>query len=197
MWVSGEQQEVLQFGFEIHEEPLDILPTAVDELYHDGYEALVTGDLSRAEQLFLQAADIAPDMPQILNNLALVYERQNRRTDTNVLLAKISAEFPDYFFGVIGRANVATQQEDFEHANALLTELAARPKLHISEFRALCTTFAQLLLAQDEVDGANAWLDMWEQIEPDHPDLLRWRLRVRVAKGPAFLQGVVDRLRKR
>ncbi|HAM22763.1 MAG TPA: hypothetical protein DCQ04_10915 [Actinobacteria bacterium] len=48
-----------------------------------GVIAAQSGDLVRAESLFLEAAELAPTSPQPWQNLAIVYERMGRGQDAD------------------------------------------------------------------------------------------------------------------
>ncbi|NJN81647.1 MAG: tetratricopeptide repeat protein [Caldilineaceae bacterium] len=178
MWHNGKQMELHLLSFEIHYEPMGRLPASIDDLFHEGYRAFLSGKLAQAEKLFLQALELEPATPNVINNLALVYLQQKRQAEADVLIARMVAEFPDYFFGILAQANLKVDRGDFQQAQDLLDGLVTRPKLHISEFRGLCMAYMQLLLKRGEPGGARVWLSMWEQTEPDNPEIEGWRLRI-------------------
>jgi len=87
-------------------------------------------------------------------------------------------DYPDYFFGQIGMANLYIGQGDLNQAEAILKPLMSRERLHVSEFTALCMANIQFFLAKDLPEGARTWLDMWAELDPDNHNLEYWRLRI-------------------
>jgi hypothetical protein len=75
-------------------------------------------------------------------------------------------------------ANLSTLAGDYEQAEAYLTPLRSRARLHVTEFTALCSAYVQLFQARGKYDAAERWLEMWEQIDPDNPQLGQLRRRM-------------------
>ena len=142
-------------------------------------EALQTGDGAEAERLFKRVLEVTPDEPDILNNLGAAYASQGRHDEAETLLHKIHREHPDYFFGIVGMANLHTLQGDTEQAKALLEPLLSRKRLHFSEFATLCKAHIQLYLTEGQPESAQSWLDMWANIDPDNPDIRYWRRQIK------------------
>ncbi|MCB0045738.1 MAG: tetratricopeptide repeat protein [Caldilineaceae bacterium] len=188
--IRGKLEKVQVLNFTIHDRPTGDLPPKAEDFYADAFEAQSNGDLATAERLYLRAREAAPDSPVILNNLARVYHDQGHTGKADAIIEELQERFPDYFFGIVAQINRATIAGDYDRAHELLRSLTSRPELHISEFRALATAYVQFLLRQDEDSGARRWLDMWEEMEPDHPDLLRLKARM---DGPAF-SSVLEKL---
>ncbi len=186
MWLEGKQQELLLLGFTISEEPIGHLPKAAEAFFIPAMEMLFAEDFEQGAQLLEKAANLAPNEPSILNNLAMAYERLDRAAESQVIQDRITAEFPDYLFGITARANLALLNEDFEEAHALLTPLLSREKLHITEYRAMAEGFTRLFLAQEQVEGAEQWMKMWESVEDDHPAQDRLRLHIAFLKSGIF-----------
>ena len=143
-----------------------------------GYEALQRKDFKTAENAFRLAMQHEPDAPDLLNNLGIALERQGRQEESEALLLEVQQRFPNYFFSCLAAANVAKRDGDLKKAREILTRLAQRQKLHISEFRALANAEVDLAIKQGTPQAAECWLEMWERVEPDHPDLARLRLRL-------------------
>jgi Flp pilus assembly protein TadD len=150
-------------------------------------EALQRGNATEAERLFKRALEVAPNEPDILNNLGAAYASQGRYDEAEALLHKIYREHPDYFFGIVGMANLHTLQGDTEQAKALLQPLLSRKRLHFSEFATLCKAHIQLYLAEGRPESAQSWLDMWANIDPDNPDIRYWRRQIRQGDKAAKL----------
>jgi hypothetical protein len=68
-------------------------------------------------------------------------------------------------------ANMATIEGDFERAERYLAPLCRQQRLHITEFSALAAAQIRLLLGRGALIDARNWLDMWRNIDPDHPGL--------------------------
>ncbi len=186
MWIEGKQQNLLMIGFTVTEEPIGPLPPAVEALYVSALNALNLQDFEQGAQLLEKAIQLVPNEPSLLNNLALAYEQMGRLTECRAIQERIYVEFPDYLFGIVSQANGAITDGEFEKAHALLGSLLSRQKLHIAEFRAVAEGFIRLLLAEDQVQGAERWMELWEGIEDDHPDQapLRLHLSFRKTGGP-------------
>ena len=75
-------------------------------------------------------------------------------------------------------ARLEVQAGRFDEAAALLRPLLERKKLHPSEFAALAAAEIELQLARGEREGVRSWLNLWEEMMPDHPQLPIWRARV-------------------
>jgi predicted Zn-dependent protease len=178
MWVDGEWREVLLWGVELTDEPSHNHSAKVVRLATDGHTVLMGGDGERAEDLFRQALALEPDAPDLVNNLAAALQEQGRDAETEALQRDNHARHPDYFFGRIGFARLAVRDNRLDEASALLDPLMTRKRLHYSEFVALAISQIELALARGLKDGARSWLEMWERMLPDHPQLPTLRRRV-------------------
>jgi predicted Zn-dependent protease len=76
-----------------------------------------------------------------------------------------------------------TQEGKVDEAEALLQPLLARRRLHFTEFAALACAEIDLWLAKGNREAARSWLKLWEQADPDNPNLPIMRRRV---KGGLF-----------
>ncbi len=179
MWLKGKRQEIALMNFEIYFEPIERnYPAEVDTQIQDGYEALAEGRFKKAKDLLEKALQVVPDDPTILNNLAMVYDRMGHKREAQQLIDQMTEQHPDYFFGIIGRANLAIHTDQLDEAEALLQPLLSREMLHISEFRALTMAYMQFYLQKNLPEGAQTWLDMWADMEPYHPEIETWERRV-------------------
>lgn len=114
------------------------------------------------------------------NNLGKIYELQGRRQECIDLMHRLRAEFPDYLFGITTEANTAILDGEYEHAATLLSGLIQRKRLHISEFVAVAEAYVRLHIAMEQIEQAQTWMEMWDEIAPDHP--AQRRLRKEIAK---------------
>lgn len=181
LWLRGEWREILLFGWEITPEPFNAYAHSqrVQELLAEAHEAMRQGELGRAEGLFKQGAELEPDSPDILNNLAATYQSQGRHAEASALLRQVHERFPDYLFAGTAVAKLHIQQSRLAEAKALLDPLMARRRFHTSEFAALASAEIDYLLAQKNRDAARSWLEMWAKLVPDSPILPIYRQKLR------------------
>jgi len=92
------------------------------------------------------------------------------------MMEDLCARFPDYFFGKIYRANQARVSGNFDEARQILGGLFQKNKMLISEFVGLCKAQVELGLAENNKDYARNWLQTWERINPDNPEITEYRL---------------------
>lgn len=113
---------------------------------------------------------------------------QGRRAESRALMIEIHERFPDYFFGRTNVAALAVQDGDLERARQLLAPALIQGRYHVSELSALCRTQIALLVAEEQIDGASPWLDIWMQLVGDDPQQKCWttRLAMERLKGLSF-----------
>ena len=129
------------------------------------------GRPEEAEPLLPEALERLPDDPGLLNNLTVALEAQGCHKEARAIMADEQRRFPEYFFGQLWWAHEQMHRGEFEGAAAALEQLSARPRYHISEYAALCAAHAHLAVAQQRQGDAEQWLDMLEQVDPDHIEL--------------------------
>ncbi|MBX3280697.1 MAG: tetratricopeptide repeat protein [Acidobacteria bacterium] len=178
MWVAGRQQDVLLLGFEIHSEPLQRVSRNLERLITTALDAMNEGNAVEGERIMRQALELAPDDPIILNNLASALGAQGRRDEGEALLEDIHRRFPDYVFARTNLANSYARRGRIAEAEALIEPLLDRRRLHVSELGSLCGAQIELALARKNRRAARDWFQMWEQADPDNPQLERFRPRV-------------------
>jgi tetratricopeptide (TPR) repeat protein len=171
MWIKGRWEEILMCNFEIHRETRRVHQPHVEDLASQASAALYHDDPQEAERLLQQALQVEPDAIDLLNNLAAAYRLQGRWQQWQRLVEQIHQRDPDYFFGRVNMAFRHLQEGDFDAAREMLSPLMLRQRLHLTEFTALCQAEIEICLAEGQRDAAQSWLRMWEEIEPDHPDL--------------------------
>lgn len=180
LWIGGEWTEMILMNIEVTDEQMTYHSSEIEEWANDAVVALRDREGARAEALLKRALEIEPDAPNLQNNLAFAYEIQGRADEAYALTQQIYERHPDYFFGRVGMAGLAMRRGAYEEAKALLNPLLSRRKMHITEWRGLCSAEMDLALAEGNVDGARSWLSMWEKVEPDNPLLASWRRRLEV-----------------
>jgi tetratricopeptide (TPR) repeat protein len=193
MWVDGRQTDLFMLGFEITDEPdpIEGVSEAVLEKHADAYDLLRQDRAAEAEALLHEIVAEAPDFCSAYNQLAVAYELQGRDEEARALTEEIHARFPDYFFARVALARMNAREKRIEAARELLKPLLLRPKLHISEFRALASAQIDLALADNQIEVARTWLDMWQQIDEDNPELVEWKLRI---EGPRQWRTILSKL---
>lgn len=184
LWARGQPQDVILMGFEITGEPKDSHNRKVEKLLMEGIEALRQDNGVEAEKLFRQALELEPDAPDLLNNLGAALERQGRQDESQAMLRDVYTRYPDYFFGQTGMALLHIRQGEYAQAHQILERLCTREQLHIMEFEALSATYIELFLAEDNKAAARSWLEMWAQVDPEHPRLPFYRMRTGLTKKP-------------
>ncbi|MGH9840581.1 MAG: tetratricopeptide repeat protein [Blastocatellia bacterium] len=178
-WVNGEWTEMHMFGFEITPEAVVEINPKVKPLVGKALEAIKQRhDGVEAEKLMKQALAIEPDNPMFLNNLAKAYSLQGRSEEANALIHQIHARFPDYLFGRISVASLKILNGELDAAEELLKPLYSRKQMHYSEYAAFVSAQIELALARRNRKSARSWFEMWERIDPDNPNLERFRARV-------------------
>lgn len=178
MWLQGQWREIMMAGIEIHGQPLgDYSPHAM-RLMDKAQSALRKSDGERAERMFIKALDLCPRDTSLLYNLAIAYNLQGRKKEADALIKQIHEQHPDYMFARIIIAQQYMEQDELDQARQLLEPLMERDRMHYSEFDAFCAAFIQLHLAEGNRDAARTWFEMWEQINPDNPQLEMVRRRL-------------------
>jgi tetratricopeptide (TPR) repeat protein len=144
---------------------------AVEQTLDPAATLLRARDGLGAEILYRQALELEPDKPDLLNNLAVALQLQDRQAEAIALLEVLHYQHPDYLFARTGLARAALKNGDLEWAQAMLEPLYERRKFHVSEFDALCATQIDLLLLQNDGPSAQTWFDMCEDCNPQNPKL--------------------------
>jgi tetratricopeptide (TPR) repeat protein len=171
MWMGGEWSESLLLSFEVTHEPTPRHTLEVDAVASEGLEALRAGDGKRGEQLFRRALEMAPDAPDLLNNLAAALAVQGRHQESDDLVRRAHELAPDYFFGRVGMARIAIRAGELDQAADYLRPLLLRRKLHVTELDALVAAEIELALAKKLPEAAMTWVKMLAELYPESPNL--------------------------
>lgn len=188
MWSKGKQTELLLMACEITTEPQGRLPNPAQKLLEKAVYALRDGDPDKAEPLLRQALAQLPDHPSLLNNLAAVYSMRGDNKQAEAVTRQIVERNSDYLFGRCSMAQLATLKGNYDEADKWLDPVMEQPRLHITEFSAICQARVRLELARGRRDSAKSWLDLWAGVEPDHPDIEYWREEIEPFKRTNLLQ---------
>lgn len=198
VWQGGEQTEIMMLAFAISGEPEDtMLDDKTFDLYQQANEYLVgRRNLKRTEQMYMKVIKAYPDYPSAYNQLAVVYTLQGRNKEARTLIEQTHRRFPDYTFASIALARMALQKNRTEEAREYLNPVLQQQELHTSEFRALAQAEIEYALAMEQPEGARSWLNMWEHVEEDHPDLPKWKARIEGKNGPDEAKRLMRKLLK-
>lgn len=197
MWINGEWQDMLMLGFEITTEPTEEFSGEAADLIGEAVLAMQDdqkANASHARLLFERAQTLAPDSPMIEYNIATTYLAEGNQAEAQTRLHHLRERYPDYFFGIIAEAQEALKDNDLDRVQTLLTPLFQQRRLHVSAFRALANVQVQLLLARELYNAVGPWLEMWEAVDPDAPDLALYHVQASMGQ---MRQEMDERARKR
>lgn len=182
-WQGGAWRETIMFGVELHDEPgPHTVPPAVVALQQDAALAIRAGDPYKTERLLKQALEQCPDDPSLLNNLGAAYGQQGRLEEAEAIARRLVAEHPDYLFGITNLVPYLLDEGKVTEAQELINPLLQRRRMHVREFGAMAGAQVNILLVEGKFDGAESWLELWEQADPDHPHIDYYRDRLREAR---------------
>jgi tetratricopeptide (TPR) repeat protein len=187
MWLRGEWQPTLVVAMEIYSEPVMRLPMPIAKMLGEGLQALQEKDAPRAERILKKAVELAPDAPELWNNLAQAYRVLGRDLEAAAILRRNYEQHPGYFFSRLGMAGLLLQEGRPSEAADMLVPLLAERRLHRSEFAALCGMEIQVALARGLVDSARAWLAIYRDALPDHHQLPLLAAKVAAHTSPSAL----------
>ncbi|MBW4598400.1 MAG: tetratricopeptide repeat protein [Calothrix sp. FI2-JRJ7] len=177
MWLQGKSQHITLLSYEFHNEPIFQHSPEVHDMLTQTYWLMKTPTpeaLEQAETILKQALEITQS-PTILNNLALCYEHQGRKEEAQALLREVIEQFPDYILSKVGIARGHIVKGELDAALEILKPIMQRKRFHYDEFSAFSNAYIELLVAKKQRDGARAWLKMWERIDPERVDVLKWK----------------------
>ena len=187
-------------AFQVSDEPEGtFLDDETHRLFLDAHHYLSEKrDLKRAERLFKQVIKAYPNFPSAYNQLSLIYEQQGRHREARTLIKQTHRRFPDYAFSRIAVARLALQEKQIEQARELLNPLLQQKEMHTSEFRALAQAEIEYALALKRKGVARTWLNLWQQVEEEHPDIPQWKARIEGRSSPdkrrRLMRKVLDEL---
>lgn len=198
IWQAGEQKEILLLGFEIDDEPgPPIEPPAAQELFQQSYDAYHEKDHAEALRYAEEALKLAPDAPEVMNQVAAMLELNGRKSEGYAITRQLATQYPDYLFGRVGMARLLTQEKKFDEARAWILPLIERSRFHFSEFRALQMAQVELLLAEENFDGVEKQLAMWQDVDPDAPQIEHFQMQLMLKQIPARLAKLTNPFKRR
>ncbi|MEO2089573.1 MAG: tetratricopeptide repeat protein, partial [Gemmataceae bacterium] len=182
MFMAGEWQEIRLTGFEITDEPSHTHSPAVVRLAERGHEALMKNDHRTAKAIYTEALALEPDAPDLHYNLSMAYRVAGENAEADRRVREVAARFPHYSFGVVGAAMIDLKNGDLQPARDAVGRLMEAEKMHTSEFMALAGLGVELAIEQNEADRGMHWVEMAEQIAPDHPNTAALRKRAELGQ---------------
>ena len=181
MLSKGERRDLMMLAYEISGEPdRRKIPAAIQYQINTIHDVLIRGDYAKAETMAKEAVRKSPNEPTLWNYVVSSLQGQRKEKEAAELIRQMAERFPNYFFAKIALARLYVQEGQVEQAHHLLEPLLTMQKFHTSEFSALASANIELLMAEKQVDGAKSWIQMWEQFEPDSPNLGHYRRLLRV-----------------
>lgn len=176
MWLKGKWQKISLINYEFHNEtPYEHSPKVMN-LVGSVIALLKKGtssDAIEAEKLSQQALAIKKS-PDILNNLAVAYQLQNRDSETMALCRQIVADYPTYIPAKVTLAGFHMNEKELDQADALLKPVIQQKRIHIDDLATFSEGYLRLLILQDQIPAAQTWLQLWEQVTPDHSRIPFW-----------------------
>jgi len=188
-WLGGMENIDLPEGFryvsyditleplETPEEPNHLLEEATAN--EGGLEAL-------NEQLYAHPAEtipklqrlieLNPDIPLTYNWLQAAYSLVGNEEEANRMTELTYEKFPNYLFARTTYANLCMHRNQVDRVPAIFDggkfELKAlyphRNVFHLTEFLAFAATMVQYFLRTDKRDQAEVYLEMMEEMAPEH-----------------------------
>lgn len=186
LWLRGEWQEIQLIAYEFHEEPLWQHDPKLEKLLLKANRLMKSenlDDFQTAERLYKQAQEQEPDAPHILNNLAGTYLLQKREAEAIALWTEITERFPEYVMARSSLALAFLKDKNIEAAESILQPLIKRQRFHYDEFAAFSRAQIRVLLAKNEFAGAESWLQMWANVDPDHPEVRELQHQFKLSPG--------------
>ena len=188
MYLQGEWREINLIAYEFHEdretshsdEVQELLGRALDGL-REVQHAPENADMSELHQeidaQLKKALEYEPDAPDLRQNLAVSYEQQGRKDESIALIDSIIEDHPEYVHALASRAKAYLVEDNVDKARDLLLPLLSRDRFHFEDFAEFSDVYLEFLVAQGQEDGAKSWLQMWEEVDPEHPKIMRWKIR--------------------
>jgi tetratricopeptide (TPR) repeat protein len=182
MWSRGKLTDIIPMAYEVYEDLVpNHLPRRAQSLMEQAFEARMKTDFESALRLLDEALTLAPSNPTLMNHKAATLGLLGHDDEARAVVEQTAEMHPDYVFARCAMAEFLAQEGRLDEAHKWLDQLMEQPRFHVSEFSSLCKAQIEVLLAEGRVEGAKSWLQMFEQVNPDH--YLLTCMRQRVKKG--------------
>ena len=178
LWIKGEWTNTLLMGVDLRPSEGVRHGPKVEKWLRAALKSAHEGQYKQAETLLQQALAVEPEAPDLLYNLAAAYQSQGRLDEADALVTQVHERFPDYLFASVNLAQMSIQRGDLENARRLLEPLRQRTQMSYSEFDAFCAAHIELFRKEGDEGAAQAWLGVWESVDPENPKLARYKEKV-------------------
>jgi tetratricopeptide (TPR) repeat protein len=180
MWIGGELQDVQLFRYEIHDDPPYDHPRSVLTRMGKILPLLRSQDAEQARQAetLLQEALAIRSTPDLLNNLAVSYQIQGRDDESIAIVKQLVVDYPHYIPARLGMAQHHLSADEVDVAESLLLPILKIRRIHYQNFALFSQMYLKLLVAKEELEKAQSWLGLWEELMPDHPLQEGWTDRL-------------------
>lgn len=196
VWPKGPDEQTRLRIVEIYFEAEPTFSLDAQALYEEAFELLNALDGLRAEPLLKQALALAPNSPQLLNNLAMAYQLQDRSKEAQALVREIREKYPDYLFGRTNLANQLIHRKKYEEAFDLLRPLDEQHRLHFSEAAALYNLWILFLSTRGDLASARLWLEIFERVAPTDIHIADWHERLAKTERQSELSSLLASIRE-
>lgn len=171
-WADGEKREVLTMNFQIDDVPYQETNRKADKDYRLGIQALKSNNFEQAETHFQNAIVIDPKSASLRFNFAVAKIHQGDFVEGKKILWSLVDQHPKYAFARTILATIAIANGRKNEAQELLKSLNMFEHFHYDEFASYCKTQVLFfLVSEPNTKEVKRWLDMWEQVTPDDPQL--------------------------
>lgn len=175
---KGEVKEIQLLTYEIDFEPTPdpSLSEAAQNHLEAAHNAISYDDVETSLMEADKGLALAPDHPTLLNNKASALRKAGRHDEADAIFQHLNEIHPDYFFGKLGMADIATRAGRLDEAAEWLKPLMQQTHFHISEFRGLALMYIQYWRKKEDFTSAQYWIQMLDDIDPDIVPM-EWRVQ--------------------
>lgn len=178
LWLNGKWVDILLTDIRIVEQPTQQHSETVNTLLGQAIELLAVGDAVTAEELLHLAAAAEPEIPDIQYNLAAALQLQGKSAEAQALVEHVHRQYPEYFFGRTGMAQLLIEKEQFPAARQALQPLFRQRSMSRAELDAFCGVNIDLQLGMQDLPAARAWFGFWESADPNNHKLEVYRCKI-------------------
>ena len=178
--------EIEALEYDITEEPwpdphLDAMSPEEREEFEEVGAAITAGGGEEALDRVAALLDRFPDYPTLHNFHAVALQSAGRDEEATRVIEETARRFPDYLFGRLNLAGQLIQRGEPEGVPAVFDGQMALARLyperngrfHVSEFVAFHTLLGEYFAALGDLENAEIYLELVEDVAPDHPSVIR------------------------
>ena len=178
--------EIEELGYDIVDEPwpdphLDAMSPAEREEFEVVGTAITAGESEDVLDRLAALLDRFPNYPTLHNFHAVALQSAGLDEEATRVIEETARRFPDYLFGRINLAGQLIQRGEPEGVPAVFDGQMALARLyperngrfHVSEFVAFHTLLGEYFAALGDLENAEIYLELVEDVSPDHPSMMR------------------------